>query len=69
MTTRASAVPVNGTLVTDAETGETGMLMAVATVKLPYGSCREAYLRPVGGGVEWTTRLESIRPADRHADA
>ena len=68
MTTRVVRVPAKGTLVTDNETGETGVLMAVDTVTLPYGKRRDAYLRPVGGGVEWTAPVESISPVDGHAN-
>ena len=63
MTARAGTVPPRGTLVTDSETGKSGILMAVATIQLPYGKRRDAYIRPVGGGYEWTTPVESISPA------
>ena len=51
-------------MVTDSETGKSGILMAVVTIQLPYGKRRDAYIRPVGGGYEWTAPVESISPAD-----
>lgn len=57
-----------GTLVTDTNSGLTGVLMEFATVKLEHGTRREAYLRPVGGGIEWTTEASAIRPVDGAAE-
>ncbi|EFL32470.1 predicted protein [Streptomyces viridochromogenes DSM 40736] len=59
-----------GTLVEDAETGLRGELQGVIEERTKEANrliSRTAYLRPRGGGVEWETPLNRIRPADQHA--
>jgi hypothetical protein len=56
--------PRKGMLVLDTATQRTGVVMSLATEKLEYGSRRVAYLRPVGGGIEWTANIEAICQAE-----
>lgn len=46
-----------GSLVRDQQRDRVGVVMA------RYGG--EVYLRPLGGGIEWTARAEELQPADR----
>ncbi|WP_327679616.1 hypothetical protein [Kitasatospora sp. NBC_00458] len=48
------ATPVRGQLVHDRRTRRTGVYMDTVGGRL--------YLRPVGGGIEWTTRPEYVGP-------
>jgi hypothetical protein len=57
-----------GTLVTDTETGAQGELIAVIAERLKEKPERivsqTAYVRPVGGGTEWSVPLERIKPVE-----
>jgi hypothetical protein len=55
-----------GRLVLDTRSGRIGILRAVVWEKPAYGRRRRrrAWLRPEGGGVEWTTAPEAIRAVD-----
>jgi hypothetical protein len=58
-----------GTLVEDAETGRTGELRGVIEERTKEDNrllSRTAFMRPRGGGVEWETPLNRIRPADEN---
>jgi hypothetical protein len=51
-------------MVCDPESGRTGVLMAVQLVMLHGRKQRQAFVRPVGGGVEWSAPPSQIRPAE-----
>ncbi len=55
MTTKEVAAV--GSLVRDRRRDRVGVVMA------RYAG--EIYLRPLGGGIEWTARAEELQPADR----
>ena len=62
-------LPEIGTLVRDLETDQVGVLMDVARDIQPGkhpgpDSPMKAYLRPVGGGVEWTAWPWDVGPAE-----
>jgi len=57
MTTKDVAVV--GTLVRDRARDRVGVVMA--------RHAGQIYLRPLGGGIEWTARPEQLEPADRRA--
>lgn len=65
----APDIPV-GALVLDLATGRVGVLRDLLDPGDPYGvhpgdaTGARAFLAPVGGGVEWDTEPESLRPAD-----
>lgn len=54
--------PLLGRLVRDTASGRSGVLQAIA----PDGDTPQpvAWLRPPGGGTEWTTSLRALIPAD-----
>ncbi|MGP3967739.1 hypothetical protein [Streptomyces sp. 6N223] len=59
-----------GTLVVDTETGLRGHLIAVVTERLKKTDrvvSETAFVRPEGGGVEWSAHLERIKPVETHA--
>ncbi|AQA15486.1 MULTISPECIES: hypothetical protein [Streptomyces] len=56
-----------GTLVEDAETGQTGELQGVIEERVKGTGklfSQTAYMRPRGGGFEWEAPLDRIRPTD-----
>lgn len=56
-----------GTLVEDAETGQTGELQGVIEERVKGTGklfSQTAYLRPRGGGFEWEAPLDRVRPTD-----
>ena len=62
-------LPSVGTLVRDRETDQVGVLMAVARETQPGkhpgpNSPMKAYLRPVGGGREWTAWPWDVEPVE-----
>jgi hypothetical protein len=65
--TAAAALQVGAT-VRDAATGRVGVLLALIDLGNPYGHAGHkgtgvvAFLRPVGGGLEWETKPESVEP-------
>ena len=50
-------LPATGTLVRHVTTDRVGVVMGVLGNVI--------YLRPQGGGIEWTARAEELEPADR----
>ncbi|MER7755724.1 hypothetical protein [Kitasatospora sp. NPDC097643] len=54
MTTTAPFTPTPGSLVHDSRTKQSGILMDVIAGLF--------YLRPPGGGIEWTARPEDVNP-------
>ncbi|MFF5143190.1 hypothetical protein ACFY6U_26240 [Streptomyces sp. NPDC013157] len=55
-----------GTLVEDRTSGRTGELQGVIEERLKDTGrviSRTAYIRPRGGGIEWGTPLDHVRPA------
>ena len=59
-----------GDVVRDLATGRVGVFMAVETPLEAEGPGRTsvplAFLRPVGGGHEWTTQPDQLAPAGGH---
>jgi hypothetical protein len=59
-----------GTVVRDAATDRVGILRDVLDLGDPYGVHPKdatgllAFLAPVGGGIEWDTEPENLRPVD-----
>ena len=52
--------PDQGRLVRSKATGQYGLLSAQIVHRGPYGKVTEVYVRPEGGGVEWTAMPEDI---------
>ena len=62
-------LPPIGTLVRDRETGRVGVLMALTRDTQPGKhpgphSPMKAFLRPVGGGIEWSAWPWDVEPAE-----
>lgn len=56
-----------GTLVEDSQTGRRGHLMGVLVEthrETRRERSREAFVRPEGGGLEWSAPLERIKPVE-----
>lgn len=62
-----ATLPPTGAEVCDPDTGRTGILMAVQLVMVHGRKQHHAFVRPVGGGVEWSAPPSQIRPAEEGA--
>ena len=59
-----TTVPSTGSEVCDPETGRIGILMGVQLVMVHGRKQRQAFVRPVGGGIEWSIPPTQLRPAE-----
>jgi hypothetical protein len=62
-----TTLPPTGAKVCDPETGRSGILMAVDLVMVHGKKQRHAFVRPVGGGVEWSVPTNRVQPAEEAA--